>query len=120
MKTTILTWALCLVPMLHAQPARADSPDRGQLLYRTYCAQCHGIAGDGKGINAATMAVQPRDHTDRAEMAARSDEDLFKAIKFGGKAVNKSVLMPPWSANLRDEDVHALVAYLRVLCCVDR
>ena len=49
--------------------------------------------------------------------AARTDEDLFKAIKHGGKAVNKSVLMPNWNANLSDDDIHSLVAYLRELCC---
>ncbi|MDZ7784769.1 MAG: hypothetical protein U5K56_18095 [Halioglobus sp.] len=32
------------------------------------------------------MSVQPRDHTDPEEMAARTDEELAKAIKHGGKA----------------------------------
>ncbi len=63
------------------------------------------------------MSIQPRDHTDSAEMGARTDADLFKAIKEGGKAVNKSVLMPSWKANLGYDDIHALVAYLRELCC---
>ncbi|HEY0941930.1 MAG TPA: cytochrome c [Steroidobacter sp.] len=91
--------------------------DRGKELYRIYCTQCHGVLGNGKGVNAATLSVQPRDHTDTAEMSARTDEDLFKAIKHGGKAVNKSVLMPNWNANLGDDDIHLIVAYLRELCC---
>jgi cytochrome c oxidase cbb3-type subunit III len=90
---------------------------RGALLYRVYCTQCHGIEGDGRGVNTPDMAVLPRDHTDRGEMSARTDADLFKAIQGGGKAVNKSVLMPPWGGNLSDEDIRALVAYLRELCC---
>ena len=63
------------------------------------------------------MTVQPRDHTDRSEMSARSDADLIKAIKGGGKAVNKSVLMPAWEGNLDDQQVDDLVLYLRHLCC---
>lgn len=94
-----------------------DAAGHGKELYRIYCTQCHGVEGNGKGVNAATLSVQPRDHTDTAEMSARTDEDLFKAIKHGGKAVNKSVLMPNWDANLSDDDIHALVAYLRELCC---
>jgi cytochrome c oxidase cbb3-type subunit III len=98
--------------------AHADgTADRGKVLYRIYCTQCHGVQADGKGVNAATLSVQPRDHTDTGEMSARTDEDLFKAIKGGGKAVNKSVLMPNWDANLSDDDIHALVAHLRELCC---
>lgn len=98
--------------------ARADGDAaRGKVIYHIYCTQCHGVQADGKGLNAATLSIQPRDHTDTAEMGARTDEDLFKAIKHGGKAVNKSVLMPNWDANLSDEDIHALVAHLRELCC---
>ena len=48
-------------------------------------------------------------------MQARSDADLFKAIKQGGKAVDKSVLMPNWDANMSDDEIRDLVAYLRVL-----
>jgi len=94
-----------------------DDAARGQTLYRVYCTQCHGLEGNGRGINTPHMSVQPRDHTDRAEMSARTDDDLFKAIQNGGKAVNKSVLMPAWGGNLSDEDIRALVAYLRELCC---
>lgn len=89
----------------------------GAELYRTLCTQCHGVTGDGRGINTRDMAVLPRDHTDTGEMSARTDADLFKAIQGGGKAVNKSVLMPAWGGNLSDEDIDALVAYLRELCC---
>ncbi|MFO7277474.1 MAG: cytochrome c [Pseudomonadota bacterium] len=110
--------ALTLVLALACASAFADEGARnGEKLYRVYCTQCHGLQGNGKGINAAHLSVQPRDHTDTAEMSARTDDDLFKAIKEGGKAVNKSVLMPSWKANLSDEDVRALVAYLRELCC---
>tara|TARA_R110002072_G_scaffold13418_7_gene56178 strand:+ start:3391 stop:3738 length:348 start_codon:yes stop_codon:yes gene_type:complete len=95
----------------------ADGLERGEHLYKSYCTQCHGVNGDGKGVNVRDMTVQPRDHTDRSEMSARSDADLIKAIKGGGKAVNKSVLMPAWEGNLDDQQVDDLVLYLRHLCC---
>jgi len=90
---------------------------RGEALYQVYCTQCHGVSGDGKGVNAAYMAVMPRDHTDTKEMTARTDEELFKVVKLGGKSINKSVLMPAWGRNLSDDDIHALVAHLRNMCC---
>ncbi|HCH23157.1 MAG TPA: cytochrome C class I [Oceanospirillaceae bacterium] len=95
----------------------ASETELGRDLYDVYCAQCHGIEGDGYGINTLDMEVLPKDHTDTAEMMTRTDEDLFKAIKFGGKAVSKSVLMPNWDANLNDDEIWALVNYLRTLCC---
>lgn len=84
--------------------------------YRTYCTQCHGVHGNGKGINVRDMSVQPRDHTDAKEMSARSDEDIYKVIKEGGVAINKSVLMPPWGDIFSDEEIRGLVAYLREIC----
>lgn len=99
--------------------AYADDAVRGEALYEAYCVQCHGSDGTGNGINAPHLNVQPRNHTDRAEMSARTDEELFKAIKFGGQAVNKSNLMPNWDGNLNDAEIGDLVAFLRHLCCSD-
>jgi cytochrome c oxidase cbb3-type subunit 3 len=109
--------AIAAILLLAAGAAQAADADRGQSIYRLYCTQCHGVNGDGKGVNAPALSVQPRDHTDRAEMSARQDADLVKAIKHGGKAVNKSVLMPNWDGNLSDDQIDDLVAYLRQICC---
>lgn len=116
MKVKILFFLALMLPM-HSLQANSMSTDSGKKLYQVYCSQCHGLEGDGYGINAADMEVLPKDHTDSEEMKARTDEDLFKAIKHGGKAVDKSVLMPNWDANLSDEQINDLVKYLRVLCC---
>jgi len=104
---------------LLALPVVAQAADsrHGKALYEIYCAQCHGLSGNGKGVNAPHLDVQPRNHTDRAEMSARTDAELFKAIKHGGQAVNKSVLMPNWDGNLSDAEIRDLVAHLRQLCC---
>lgn len=90
---------------------------QGEALYKVYCTQCHGINGDGKGVNTRDMPVQPRDHTDTGEMSARTDDDLYKAIDGGGKAVNKSVLMPAWGGNLDESSIRDVIAYLREICC---
>jgi cytochrome c oxidase cbb3-type subunit 3 len=110
-----LLLAACLLGFAGA--AAAADAKRGEALYQVDCTQCHGVKGNGAGVNAAHMSVIPRDHTDRGEMSARTDEELFKVIKHGGKSINKSVLMPAWGRNIADEDIHALVAHLREKCC---
>ncbi|MEX1197857.1 MAG: cytochrome c [Pseudohongiellaceae bacterium] len=109
-----LTTVVALAGGLMASAAAATD---GESLYQAYCVQCHGSQGDGNGINAAHLSVQPRSHIDREEMSARSDEELYRVIAEGGAAINKSVLMPPWSGNLDETEINALVGYLRVLCC---
>lgn len=108
-----------LLALMVGSGAHAGDADHGKALYEAYCVQCHGSNGQGNGINAPHLKVQPRNHTDRAEMSARTDAELFKAIKFGGQAVNKSNLMPNWDGNLSDTEIYDLVAFLRQLCCDD-
>ncbi len=84
--------------------------------YDTYCVQCHGVERNGKGINAKHMSVQPRDHGDGKAMGDLPDDEIFKAIKEGGLAVNKSVLMPVWGGVFSDAEVQELVLYLREVC----
>lgn len=112
----IIAAELCVSALFLVWAATASAAEKAEDNYRTYCTQCHGVKGDGKGINVRDMSVQPRDHTDAKSMSVRSDEDLFKVIKEGGVAINKSVLMPPWGDILSDEEIHGLVAHLRELC----
>jgi cytochrome c oxidase cbb3-type subunit 3 len=105
---------LCL--SLLSQGVEANAKENAEDNYKTYCWQCHGIAGDGKGINIRDMSVQPRDHTDAKHMSSLSDADIFKVIKDGGQAVTKSILMPPWAGSFTDEEIRDLVHYLRSLC----
>ena len=106
-----LLWALAALGLAPAQAA-----DRAADNYRTYCVQCHGIDGNGQGINKRDMSVQPRDHTDAKAMSGRSDETIFKVIKEGGPSIDKSVLMPPWVDTFSDEEIRELVVHLRKLC----
>jgi mono/diheme cytochrome c family protein len=95
--------------------AESQPLPRGKALYLSFCSQCHGVLGNGRGVNAVSMSVAPRNHTSSEEMAGLTDERLFAAIKFGGAAVGKSSLMPSWSSLLTDADIDALVTYLHTL-----
>jgi cytochrome c oxidase cbb3-type subunit III len=111
---------LCSLPLMAiTSPAAGAQGEQGEQLYQMVCAQCHGVTGNGKGVNAAHMSVQPRSHVEREEMSQRSDQELFKVIEQGGKSINKSVLMPAWGDNLSKEQIDALVKHLRALCCSD-
>lgn len=83
-------------------------------VYEFYCAQCHGVNGDGKGINVGKdFATDPRNFTNGADMSKRTDDDIKTVIKDGGPAISKSPLMPPWGATISAADVDGLLAYIR-------
>ncbi len=117
MKILIRPLASALMALTLSVATNATAGEEtGEQLYAMYCTQCHGITGDGRGVNAASMTVLPRAHVDPVEMGSRQDSDLFKVIQGGGKAINKSVLMPSWEDNLDTEQINKLVRYLRELC----
>jgi len=95
--------------------AGAEDPAAGQSMYEKACSMCHGLTGKGDGSTAAALNPKPRNHTDGQYMNTLTDDYLFKVIKEGGASVGKSPLMPAWGAQINDDDIHSVVAYLRTL-----
>jgi cytochrome c oxidase cbb3-type subunit III len=94
--------------------AGAD-PVAGKVTYEKTCAMCHGQTGKGDGPTAAVLNPKPRNHTDGAYMNTLKDDYLFKIVKEGGVSVGKSQLMPAWAAQIKDNEIHNVVAYIRTL-----
>jgi mono/diheme cytochrome c family protein len=103
--------ALCLPGAF----AGTGDPTAGKVTYEKTCSMCHGLAGKGDGPASAMLSPKPRNHTDGEYMNKLTDEYLFKVVKEGGASVGKSSLMPAWSTQIKDEDIHNVVAYLRTL-----
>jgi mono/diheme cytochrome c family protein len=112
-----------------APPTRitvVSSPERigrGAYLAETTCAACHSLNGElplSGGFNLADdlplpigVIVAPN-LTPGGALAAWSDEEIAQVIRNGLNKAGRATLMPTDSLrNLSDEDVAALVAYLR-------
>lgn len=104
------------IPVLLTESTMGRAEPAISQVYDVYCAQCHGLKRNGTGINLPGLSVRPRDHTDTKGMGDTPNEELFKAIKEGGFAVNKSALMPAFGAVLTDAQITDLVKYLRQVC----
>ena len=88
---------------------------RGYAPYQFYCAACHGMRGNGDGINAKNLSIPPRRHSNASYMANLSDAYLSRVIKEGGTSQGLSPLMPPWGGVLSDKEILNLIAFLRIL-----
>ena len=92
-----------------------ESQMRGRQVYQHYCQICHGKTGQGDGFNAAMLDPPPRNFSDEAFWKQTNDESLTAVISQGGKAVDKSVLMPPWGHTLDEQQIRDVIAYLRTV-----
>jgi mono/diheme cytochrome c family protein len=63
-------------------------------LFDSLCFTCHGANGHGDGPGAAALEPKPRSFADAAWQDSVTDEQIQKAIVYGGAAVGKSAMMP--------------------------
>jgi len=85
-------------------------PELGMQLYQKYCQVCHGVEGDGDGIMTSLMGIMPMDHTNPNETNSLSNKEIANSILDGKKR-----FMPAWRGILNQDDVEALVSYIRLL-----
>ena len=81
----------------------------GKAVYSDNCTKCHG--DDGKGQSKMGQKVGARDYTDAKVQASFTDAEGVKAVKEGLKKDDKTLMKP--YADLSDEDVKAVIAYMR-------
>lgn len=79
-------------------------------LFTMRCAACHGQFGRGDGPGAAGLNPKPRNYADAAWQKTVTDEEIEKAIVYGGAAVGKS---PQMIANPDLQSKPGVVAALR-------
>ena len=103
-------------PALKVSTPPAHAERTSEVLYATWCANCHGSKGQGDGPNARYLPVRPAVHASAAQMGQRSDDALFDAIAGGGGVMGKSPRMPAFGATLTPPEIRSLVAYIRGLC----
>jgi mono/diheme cytochrome c family protein len=88
------------------------STDRGKVIYKEYCSQCHGATGHGDGPAASGLTPKPAVHAN-IPFEKLPMEYLYNVIYHGGRAVGKSPSMPYWSLTLGQQGVADVIAYAK-------
>ncbi|HEU4622079.1 MAG TPA: cytochrome c [Burkholderiaceae bacterium] len=111
--TTVTAWAETAAPPSQGALLPRDSRDaavfRGGLVYANYCVTCHGINADGNGRAAKLYNPRPAN----LRMSDKNDQYFKLIVQLGGKAMGRSEFMPPWGAELTEEQMNDIAAYLR-------
>ena len=114
----LLTLITVFVPEVLANPPLAFE---GRKLFVSYCQLCHGTEGKGDGPLAKAMKITPADLT--ITVRSRSNTILKKIITGRGKQTITgrdrhniiSDAMPEWQDIFNDNQINALIAYLRFM-----
>ena len=112
----ILFCPLILLCTVVGHGLAADAKN-GSRIYNQYCISCHGVEGKGDGDRAKNEQLDPRPrvHANGNYLNMIPDMRLFRVIKYGGRAMNFSHIMPQWQHILSDEEILNVLAHIRTL-----
>jgi putative copper resistance protein D len=109
-----LAWALLLAVPAHPTtyavspvPYATDAIARGASVHAQNCSECHGGSGRGDGIGSRAPPLASSSRIDYSKY--RYPGDLFWLIAHG----IPGTAMPEFAPQLRDEDIWALIQFLR-------
>lgn len=105
------TIASFIVTLLVASAVSGWAAD-AKALWAANCTPCHGANGNGDTKMGKTLGAA--DLTDAKKQASFTDAQATTAIKDGLKQNGKTT-MKAFGGKLSDDDVKALVAYVRTL-----
>jgi cytochrome c oxidase cbb3-type subunit 3 len=98
--------ACACVLVLWACRHRPTSTD-GKVLFEDTCARCHGKDGHGDPVIKQQLPVP--DMTDPAWQKAHTDADIVRTVHQG----SKSGKMPPFGDTYSDQQLAAIIQYVR-------
>lgn len=91
------------------RPPSVANPVEGRVLFKTYCARCHGEQGHGDGRMAKVYQDPPPFPLVYSVMPAAY---LTNIISGGGGAVSRSEIMPAFSEQLTETQIQSVILHL--------
>ena len=87
----------------------------GKRVFYDKCIWCHADATPAGPSNRSNLTPQAPLLSDGKVMNAVSDGVIRNVVTLGGSAVGKSPMMPPWGNTLNEDEIRAVIAYVRAV-----
>ncbi len=88
---------------------------QGKRIFYEKCVWCHADTTPAGPSNRSNLNPQPPLINDGTVFNPLSDEFLQNVVTLGGGAMGKSAIMPPWGRTLNQDEIQAVVAYIRAV-----
>ena len=114
-------------PLLKAYDVEQDANDpqrviplnyqqaQGKRVFNNACVWCHAEATPAGPSNRSNLTTTPPLLNDGETLNSLNDEFLQNTITLGGSAMGKSTMMPPWGQTLREDEIRAVITYIRAV-----
>jgi mono/diheme cytochrome c family protein len=98
------------------QTVAAPAARSGEQIYRAACATCHGPDGRGNPLSHVGFDIPLPDFTDCSFATPEAEADWFAVVHAGGPVRAFARQMPAFAGALSEEEILAVVTYVRGLC----
>jgi len=87
----------------------------GQRIFYSDCVWCHADSTPAGPSNRSNLTPSSPLANDGATFNTLGDDYLKNIITLGGSALSKSAMMPPWGRTLKQDDIQAVIAFMRAI-----
>lgn len=117
MKKMLATVFLLLQVLTPRESPAEDAVARGQQIFETVCAVCHGKTGRPSEDDPVVqgLGVLPADLSDPLFNSREPAEDWQLVVRYGGAALGLSAMMPAHEESLSEQEILDVVAYIKTL-----
>ncbi|HHL44994.1 MAG TPA: c-type cytochrome [Gammaproteobacteria bacterium] len=111
-----LIWLMALILGNLPLTVAANDSDlaKGKKIYDRFCIYCHGEKGEGDGPAGSLSGVATGDLSNKAYMSQLSDQELHDRIAWGEEKY-PYLQMPGWRSSLNENEIRAVMLYVRTL-----
>ena len=106
-RVVVFIWFFILV-LPKAFSNSLDS-ETGRDIFFKHCRACHGDKGDGKTFAANVLNPPPKNFTSENSKQELTEERMIQSVAEG----RKGTAMMPWKSRLTQQEIHAVVLYIR-------
>ncbi len=89
--------------------AQTQPSHEGEQVFKARCVVCHGANADGQSALAKIMQPPPAN----LRTSKLSDDERSTIVRKGGAAVGRSPNMPIWEQELNEQELRAVLSYVR-------
>ena len=83
--------------------------ETGRDIFFKHCRACHGDKGDGKTFAANVLNPPPKNFTSENSKQELTEDRMIQSVTEG----RKDTAMMPWKSRLTQQEIHAVVLYIR-------
>lgn len=112
---SLVLWSCNTPGVERPELASSEARARGEAIFQSKCALCHGVRADGHGVRKTGLSSHPPNFRSEQWRSSVTPEQVYETVRHGKPGTS----MPGWPA-LSEQETWDVVAYVLSVSEADR